>query len=92
LYEIKRKKVRVVRWRTKKIAEYELDTCQWHLIDAQIQTQFLPFSRSVYLPNSDFCNIGGLDETNPSAPHIEASAELISQVAFNEDENLYVPS
>ena len=46
----------------------------------------------MYLPNQDLLNLGGLDDQNPSKPFFTPSCELLSQVAFNEDENLYVPT
>ncbi|CDW71550.1 kelch motif family protein [Stylonychia lemnae] len=92
LEQIQRKKIRIVRWKTKKIGEYELDTKIWTLTDAQVSQIFLPFSRTVYLPNQDLVNLGGLDDSIPSKPFFTQNCEMLSQVAFNEDENLYVPT
>ena len=52
-----------MRWRTVKVAEYELDTDMWELTDAQITHNFLPFSRTVYLPSNDMLNLGGFDDS-----------------------------
>eukprot|EP00347_Sterkiella_histriomuscorum_P013022 403366312 len=92
LDQIQRKKIRIVRWKTKKIAEFELDTHLWTLTDAQVSQIFLPYSRSVYLPNQDLVNLGGLDDSIPSKPHFTQTCEMLSQVSFNDDENLYVPT
>ena len=46
-----RRKIKLIRWLSKKIAEYDIDNDFWITADAQIDRPFLAFSRTVYLPN-----------------------------------------
>ena len=46
-----RRKIRVVRWLSKRIGEYDIDNDFWNVAEAQVAHGFLPFSRTVYLPN-----------------------------------------
>lgn len=63
-----KKKLRVIRWLTKKIGEYDIDNDFWTSADCQVKSPFLAFSRSVYLPNGDILIMGGLDDEIPNKP------------------------
>ena len=90
---MKRKKIRIVRWKTRKVAEYDLDSNTWSLTDTTLSSLFLPYSRTVYLPNTDLLTLGGLDETIPSKPVMSTRMEMVSEVGFNGgEEKLYIGS
>jgi len=57
-----RKKLRIVRWLSSKIGEYDIENDFWTSVDAQVKKPFLPFSRTVYLPNQDMLVLGGLSD------------------------------
>lgn len=85
-----RRKVKIVRWLSKKVAEYDIDNDFWTPVDAQIDRPFLAFSRTIYLPNQDMIVIGGLDDFIPNKPTFTAKCTLISEVPVNSYDNLYV--
>jgi len=79
----------VLRWRTQSIAEYEVDYGRWSLQDAQ--TKFLPYSRQVYLPQTqEIVTLGGLADEF-TKPYFSNAVTLISQIGFTEHENIYIP-
>ena len=45
------RKIRLNRWLTKQVAEYDIDHDYWQAVTAETDRHFLAFSRSVYLPN-----------------------------------------
>ena len=63
-----RRKLRVVRWLTKRVGEYDIDNDLWNSVEAQVPRAFLPFSRSVYLPDGGIIVMGGLSEEVPTKP------------------------
>jgi len=46
-----RRKIKILRWLSKKIGEYDIDNDFWRANDAQVDRPFLAFSRTIYLPN-----------------------------------------
>jgi len=58
----KAKRIRVPRWMSKNIAEYDMANQYWTVSEAKTKISFHPFSRTVYLPDGDFLVIGGLND------------------------------
>eukprot|EP00347_Sterkiella_histriomuscorum_P008465 403344995 len=88
--QIMRRKIKILRWLSKKIGEYDIDNDYWQAVDAQVDRPFLAFSRTIYLPNQDMIVIGGLDDFIPNKPTFSAQCILISEVPLNSYDNLYV--
>lgn len=63
-----RQKVKVIRWLSKMIAEYDVQNDFWTATEAKTLTPFRPFSTTVYLPNQDLIVLGGLDDRVPNRP------------------------
>jgi hypothetical protein len=63
-----RRKIKIVRWLSKKVGEYDIDNDFWTYHEAQVERPFLAFSRIVYLPNQNMVVIGGLDDFVPNKP------------------------
>ena len=55
-------RIRVPRWMSKNIAEFDLANGYWTLSEAKIDHQFYPFSKTVYLPDGSFLVLGGLND------------------------------
>jgi len=62
----------VIRWLTKKLGEYDIENDFWSSVESQVETPFLAFSKSVYLPNGDIIVMGGLDDEIPQKPSFSA--------------------
>ena len=45
------KKIKVPRWLTKKVGEYDIENDFWVAAECHINDNFLAFSKVVYLPN-----------------------------------------
>lgn len=84
-----RRKIKVVRWLSKKIGEYDIDNDFWTGVDAQLSRPFLAFSQTVYLPNQDMIVMGGLDDCIPKKPNFSARVILIAEVPVSSYDNLY---
>lgn len=63
-----RKKLRIVRWLSKNVGEYDIENDFWNSVESKVDKQFLPFSRTVYLPNQDMIVMGGLNDEIPNKP------------------------
>ena len=63
-----RQKIKVVRWLSKMIAEYDVTNDFWTATQARLTQPFRPFSTTVYLPNQDLVVLGGLDDSVPNKP------------------------
>ena len=87
-----RRKLRIVRWLSKKIGEYDIDSDFWSSCDAQVKRQFLAFSKSVYLPNQNIMILGGLNDEIPNKPTFSAQSIMLTETPLNQYENLYVPT
>ena len=85
-----RKKLRIVRWLSTKIGEYDIENDFWNSVNAQIKKPFLPFSRTVYLPNQDLVVMGGLNDEIPNKPTFSALVLKITEVPVNVYDSLYV--
>ena len=72
-----RQKIKVIRWLSKVVAEYDVTNDFWSATEAQVQQPFRPFSATVYLPNQDLVVLGGLDDTTPNRPSFQATAILV---------------
>ena len=59
------------------------------MVDAQMKSEFLPFSTSVYLPNQDIIVLGGLNDQNQNKPQFSSKCILITEVPLNSYDNLY---
>lgn len=56
----------MARWRQRKISVYDLDVKRWQNVEVKSDRYFLPFSRTVQIPQTlDFMSFGGLDDTEP---------------------------
>lgn len=85
-----RKKLRIVRWLSTKIGEYDIENDFWASVNAQIKKPFLPFSRTVYLPNQDMIVMGGLNDEIPNKPTFSSHVLKITEVPVNVYDSLYV--
>jgi hypothetical protein len=85
-----RKKLRIVRWLSTKIGEYDIENDFWSSVNAQIKKPFLPFSRTVYLPNQDMIVMGGLNDEIPNKPTFSAHTLKITEVPVNIYDSMYV--
>ena len=74
-----RLKIKVVRWLTNRIAEYDVTNDFWTSTEARMESIFRPFSQTVYLPNQDIVVLGGLDDSTPNRPTFKGSALLIQE-------------
>ena len=84
-----RKKIRIVRWLSKKLGEYDIENDFWNSVDSHIDKPFLPFSRSVYLPNQDMVVMGGLNDEIPNKPTFSSQTIKISEVPINVYDSVY---
>ena len=84
-----RQKIKVVRWLSNLIGEYDVTNDFWTVADANVSQPFRPFSTTVYLPNQDLMVIGGLDDMIPNKPTFQASAFIIQEQPVNSYENIY---
>ena len=66
-----RQKIKIIRWLSRSIAEYDIINDFWTASEAQINLPFLPFSATVYLPNQDLIVLGGLDDQVPNRPSFQ---------------------
>ena len=57
------KNLRVPRWMSKSIAEYDLELGYWKAVETRMDGYFFPFSRCVFLECGDIIVIGGLNNT-----------------------------
>lgn len=72
-----RQKIKVIRWMSKTVAEYDVTNDFWQSNEATVSQHFRPFSTTVYLPNQDLVVLGGLDDRVPNKPTFQASVFLI---------------
>jgi len=82
-------KIKVPRWLSKMIAEYDVNNDFWTATEARMSSPFRPFSTTVYLPNQDLVVLGGLDSRVPNRPTFQASVILISERPLDSYENIY---
>jgi hypothetical protein len=85
-----RKKLRIVRWLSNKIGEYDIENDFWTSVNAQVKKPFLPFSRTVYLPNQDMMVIGGLNDEIPNKPTFSSQTLKITEVPVSVYDSMYV--
>ncbi len=72
-----RKKIKIVKWLTKKLVEYDIENDFWTPVEVKTDKIFFPFGRAVFLPNQDMIVMGGLDDTIPSKPSFSERTLLI---------------
>jgi len=84
-----RLKLKVVRWLSKKIGEYDIENDFWQAVDAQVDRPFLAFSKTIYLPNNDMLVVGGLDDYIPNKPTFSARVTLLQELPVNSYDNKY---
>ena len=72
-----RKKIKIARWLTNKIAEYDVTNDFWINQATDVKTPFSAFSAAVYLPGQDIAIVGGLDDSVPNKPSFRSSVTLI---------------
>ena len=76
------RKIKVVRWRQKKISVYDLDIKRWQHVEVRSDRYFFPFSRTIYIPKSyEFLNFGGMNDTEEERPFF--TNEGASYTLFN---------
>jgi len=63
-----RRKLKLARWFTKNVAEYDVTNDFWHMEKAEVKRPFHAFSTTVYLPSQDLVVVGGLDSRLPNKP------------------------
>ena len=85
-----RKKLRIVRWLSKNIGEYDIENDFWNSVESKISKPFLPFSRTVYLPNQDMIVMGGLNDEIPNKPTFSSHVFKITEVPINVYDSAYV--
>lgn len=86
------RKLKIVRWRQKKISVYDLDQKNWQTVEVRSDKYFLPFSRTVYLPNSlDFLNFGGLDDTEVEKPFFTNTGASYTLFAITDADLVVIP-
>lgn len=85
-----RKKLRIVRWLSKNIGEYDIENDFWNSVESKVDKQFLPFSRTVYLPNQDMIVMGGLNDEIPNKPTFSCHVFTITEVPINVYDSVYV--
>ena len=68
MHQTLRKKIKIARWLTQKIAEYDVTNDFWNMQNAETSIPFYAFSATVYLPSQDLIVIGGLDDKIPNKP------------------------
>ena len=56
------KRLKVPRWMSKNVAEYDLANGYWTVSEAKTLQPFHPFSWTVYLPDGDMLVMGGLND------------------------------
>ena len=85
-----RRKVKTIKWLSKKLMEYDIENDFWTPVEVKTDRIYLAFSRTVYLPNQDMIVIGGMDDSVPSKPIFTERALLIQEVPVNSYDNIYV--
>ena len=85
-----RKKLRIIRWLSTKMGEYDIENDFWNSVDAQVTKPFLPFSRTVYLPNQDLIVMGGLNDEIPNKPTFSSHVLKITEVPVNVYDSMYI--
>ena len=85
-----RKKLRIIRWLSTKIGEYDIENDFWNSVNAQIKKPFLPFSRTIYLPNQDMIVLGGLNDEIPNKPTFSSLVLKITEIPVNVYDSMYV--
>ena len=85
-----RKKLRIVRWLSKNIGEYDIENDFWNSVESKVNKPFLPFSRTVYLPNQDMIVMGGLNDEIPNKPTFSWHVFTITEVPINVYDSVYV--
>ena len=85
-----RKKIKIARWLTNKIAEYDVTNDFWIAQEADMKHSFSAFSAAVYCPGQDIVIAGGLDDSVPNRPSFKSGATLICEVPQNSYENKYI--
>ena len=68
LKERRLKRIRIPRWMSKNVAEYDLKNQYWTISEAKIDAPFHPFSNTIYLEDGNFFVIGGLNDKVAKKP------------------------
>jgi len=85
-----RRKIKIARWLTNKVAEYDISNDFWSMQKAEIAQPFNAFSASVFLPSQDIAVIGGLDDTIPNKPAFTNKCMLIQEMPVDSYQNRYI--
>jgi hypothetical protein len=85
-----RRKIKLARWLTKKIAEYDVTNDFWDVQTAEVEFNFNAFSTTIYLPSQDLVVVGGLDDRMPNKPTFSDKCVLVQEVPINSYQNRYV--
>lgn len=56
------RKIRLTKWKSDKVMEYNIGTKNWILTDTQIKPDVKQFSCTVFFPNQEMIVLGGLDQ------------------------------
>lgn len=85
-----RRKIKITRWLTQQVGEYDVTNDFWKFQAAEISSLFNAFSSLVALPSHDLMVIGGLDDSIPNRPSFTNHCFLIQEVPEDAYTNRYV--
>lgn len=77
------RKIKIPRWFTKTIAEYDVDNKYWMTTECNTSLPFFPFSSFVYLPNKDIIVIGGFNDNIPNRATFSSKVLKIVEKPIN---------
>ena len=90
--QLQARKLKIVRWKQKKISVYDLDVKKWQHVEVRSDKYFLPYSRTIYLPKSlDFLNFGGLDDTELERPFFTNTGAAYTLFSITDADNVVIP-
>ena len=72
-----RRKIKITRWLTHDVGEYDVTNDFWKFQAAEISSLFNAFSSLIALPSHDLMVIGGLDDSVPNRPSFTNHCFLI---------------
>ena len=85
-----RRKIKIARWLTSKVAEYDICNDFWSMRKAETTHPFNAFSASVFLPSQDIAVIGGLDDSVPNKPSFTNKCLFVQELPVDSYQNRYV--
>ena len=84
-----RRKIRLTKWKSNKIMEYDIDTKKWFLTDTHIQPDVKRFSYTVFFPNQQMVVLGGVDPEESESEKFTSKVYSLYEVGDNKINKMY---